>query len=67
MGNNLFCYQTGERSTCFPQLLLKHQIGNCEVLLTAGPVENEDVECQVIPTDSGYTNIKKENRPTFIT
>lgn len=49
----------------FPQLLLKYEIGNCEIVLTAGPVENEDVECLVIPTDSGYTNIKQSDRPNF--
>ncbi|CAD8105483.1 unnamed protein product [Paramecium primaurelia] len=64
MGNNL-CFQTGERSSQFPQLLLKYEIGNCEIALTAGPVENEDVECLVIPTDSGYTNIKQSDRPSF--
>ncbi|CAD8201246.1 unnamed protein product [Paramecium pentaurelia] len=64
MGNNL-CYQTGERSSLFPQLLLKYEMGNCEIVLTAGPVENEDVECLVIPTDSEYTNIKQNDRPNF--
>ncbi|CAD8119926.1 unnamed protein product [Paramecium sonneborni] len=64
MGNNL-CYQTGERSSQFPQLLLKQDIGDCEIALTAGPVENEDVECLVIPTDSGYTNLKQSDRPNF--
>ncbi|CAD8098251.1 unnamed protein product [Paramecium primaurelia] len=64
MGNNL-CYQTGERSSQFPQLLLKYEVGNCEIALTAGPVENEDVECLVIPTDQEYSNIKQSDKPTF--
>ncbi|CAD8118362.1 unnamed protein product [Paramecium sonneborni] len=64
MGNNL-CSQTGEISSQFPQLLLKYEIGNCEISLTAGPVENEIVECLVIPTDSQYSNIKESERPTF--
>jgi hypothetical protein len=33
--------------------------------LTAGPVENEDVECLVIPTDPEYSNIKENDKPSF--
>ncbi|CAD8208936.1 unnamed protein product [Paramecium octaurelia] len=64
MGNNL-CHQTGERSSQFPQQLLKQDMGNCEIVLTAGHVENEDVECLVIPTDSEYSNIKQSDKPSF--
>ncbi|CAD8125137.1 unnamed protein product [Paramecium sonneborni] len=64
MGNKL-CYQNGESSSQFPQLLLKQEIEDCEIALTAGPVEYENVECLVIPTDSGYANLKQSDRPNF--
>ncbi|CAD8124370.1 unnamed protein product [Paramecium sonneborni] len=65
MGNN-FCYTKSGMQSTISQLLCEQKFNGCQVLLTAGNIENESVDCIVLPTDQKFSNVPQNDKPTFI-
>ncbi|CAD8206106.1 unnamed protein product [Paramecium pentaurelia] len=65
MGNN-FCYSKSGMQSTMSQLLCEQKFNGCDVILTAGNIENELVDCIVQPTDQQFSNVPQNDKPSFI-
>ncbi|CAD8206295.1 unnamed protein product [Paramecium octaurelia] len=65
MGNN-FCYSKSGMQSTMSQLLCQQRLNGCDVILTAGNIEKELVDCIVQPTDEQFSNVPQTDKPTFI-
>ncbi|CAK57206.1 unnamed protein product (macronuclear) [Paramecium tetraurelia] len=65
MGNN-FCYSKSGMQSTMSQLLCQQRLNGCDVILTAGNIEKEQVDCIVQPTDEQFSNVPQTDKPTFI-